>query len=123
MSLGIIIVTHTPEMAEGLARLLRHIAKSVPVTFAGGNSMGQIGTSMSQVQLAVNTNEATELLAFYDFGSARRNVELASAFSTKPIHLYDVALVEGAHTAAVGLQAGVDRAGLDKQLLALQVKA
>ena len=50
------------------------------------------------------------------------NLELASEFSEKTVHLYDVALIEGAYTAASLLQAGVSLAKVVEQLRPLKIK-
>lgn len=42
------------------------------------------------------------------------NLEMAGEFSTKPVHLYDTALIEGAYVAASLLQAGVDLPEIEK---------
>ena len=91
-------------------------------TFAGGTDDHEIGTSLAKITAALEDNSATEILAFYDLGSAKMNLEMASEFSTKPVHLYDTALVEGAYVSASLLQAGVDLPEIEKQLELLQIK-
>lgn len=122
MSLGILIVSHVAEITAGVQKLISQTAAQVPVTVAGGTDDGGVGTSVDKIQQAVAANKADELLAFYDLGSAKMNLEMAQEFSDKPIHLYDVALIEGAYTAAALLQAGVDRAEVEKQLKPLKIK-
>ena len=36
MTYGILIVSHVPEIASGLPKLLKQVAADVPITFAGG---------------------------------------------------------------------------------------
>ncbi|MFD0898631.1 PTS sugar transporter subunit IIA domain-containing protein [Loigolactobacillus binensis] len=122
MSLGVVVVAHVPEMATGLAKLLQNIAPSVAITAAGGNSVGALGTSMDQIEHAFKKNTAGELLVFYDFGSARRNIELAAAFGEKNIYIYDAAFTEGAYTAATLLAAGQDRAAINAAIQKLVIK-
>lgn len=122
MSLGILIVSHVAEITAGVQKLISQTAAQVPVTVAGGTDDGGVGTSVDKIQQAVAANKADELLAFYDLGSAKMNLEMAQEFSDKPIHLYDVALIEGAYTAVALLQAGVDRAEVEKQLKPLKIK-
>ena len=104
MSYGILIVSHVSQIAQGLPRLLAQVAPDVPLTYAGGTDDDGIGTSLEKISLALEENSASEILAFYDLGSAKMNLELASEFSEKTVHLYDVALIEGAYTAASLLQ-------------------
>ncbi|WP_342746078.1 hypothetical protein [Companilactobacillus nuruki] len=40
------------------------------------------------------------MLAFYDYGSSKMNLEMLLEMTDRKIHKYDVALVEGAYTAA-----------------------
>ncbi|WP_461213678.1 dihydroxyacetone kinase phosphoryl donor subunit DhaM [Lacticaseibacillus sp. GG6-2] len=122
MSLGIVIVSHVPEIANGVSRLLAQIAKDVPITQAGGTDEGGVGTSMEKIQAAFANNAATELLAFYDLGSAKMNLEMAMEFADKPVHLYDVALVEGAYTATTLAAADVALPDIEKQLEPLKIK-
>ncbi|MFC6171729.1 dihydroxyacetone kinase phosphoryl donor subunit DhaM [Loigolactobacillus jiayinensis] len=122
MSLGIIIVSHVDKIAAGVQTLISQVAADVSVTIAGGTDDGGVGTSVEKIQQAISDNKADEILAFYDLGSAKMNLELAQDFSDKPVHLYDVALVEGAYTAAALLQAGVDRTAVEAQLADLKIK-
>lgn len=122
MSLGMTLVSHVPEIAEGLPKLLNQVAKDVPITTAGGTNDGDIGTSMEKIMKAFDDNKADEILAFYDLGSAKMNLEMAMEMTDKKVHLYDVALVEGAYTAASLLQAGVDLEEVETQLKPLKIK-
>ena len=45
MSLGITLVSHVSDIANGLPKLLKQVAKDVPITTAGGTDDGRIGTS------------------------------------------------------------------------------
>lgn len=122
MSLGITLVSHVPEMAEGLPKLLSQVAGNVSITTAGGTNDGDIGTSMEKIMNAFDENKADEILAFYDLGSAKMNLEMAMEMSDKKVHLYDTAFVEGAYTAASLIQAGVGLEDIEKQLKPLVIK-
>lgn len=122
MSLGIALVSHVPELAEGLPKLLTQVAGDVSITTAGGTNDGGIGTSMDKIMKAFDDNKADEILAFYDLGSAKMNLEMAMEMTDKKIHLYDVAFVEGAYTAASLIQAGVSLEDIEMQLKPLTIK-
>lgn len=122
MSLGITLVSHVSDIAEGLPRLLKQVAKDVPITTAGGTNDGDIGTSMEKIMTAFSENDADEILAFYDLGSAKMNLEMAMEMSDKKVHLYNAAFIEGAYTAASLIQAGVSLDDIEKQLKPLIVK-
>lgn len=122
MSLGITLVSHSPKIVAGLSDLLNQVAKDVSITIAGGTEQNDIGTSMDKIMTAFEENKADEILAFYDLGSAKMNLEMAQEFASKKIHLYDVAFIEGAYTAATLLQAGVDLSTIEAQLAPLKIK-
>lgn len=122
-TLGILISSHVPTLAEGVVTLLKGSAPDVPITYAGGTDEGDIGASFEKIQAAVEANEGEEILAFYDLGSAMMTLQLVQEMSDKPIHLMDVALVEGAFSAAVLVQAGVPKDVILKQLEPLTIKA
>ena len=122
MTLGITIVSHVPDIAAGLPKLLTQVAADVPLTYAGGTDDGDIGTSMAKISQAFDDNAADEILAFYDLGSAKMNLEMAQEMSDKTIHLYDTALIEGAYTAASLLEAGVPLADVEEHLKPLKIK-
>ena len=122
MSLGITLVSHVSDIVEGLPKLLKQVAKDVPITTAGGTNDGDIGTSMEKIMTAFSENDADEILAFYDLGSAKMNLEMAMEMSDKKVHLYNAAFIEGAYTAASLIQAGVSLDDIEKQLKTLIVK-
>lgn len=122
MSLGLIVVSHSKHLAQGLVDLISEVAKDVPLTYVGGTEDGGIGTSFDQVLAIVEANTADRLLAFYDLGSARMNMELVADFSDKEILIQNVPVVEGAYTAAALLQAGADEAAILAQLAALEIE-
>ena len=122
MSLGITLVSHSPKIVAGLSDLLSQVAKDVSITIAGGTEQNDIGTSIDKIMTAFEENKADEILAFYDLGSAKMNLEMAQEFANKKIHLYDVAFIEGAYTAATLLQAGVDLSTIEAQLVPLKIK-
>lgn len=120
-ALGIILVSHSKNLAQGIADLIGEVAKDVAFTYVGGTEDGQIGTSFDQVQEIVDANPASELLAFYDLGSARLNLEMVADFSDKAIHIQNVPVVEGTYTAAALLQAGADQDVILAQLAELEI--
>ncbi|MGN5465588.1 dihydroxyacetone kinase phosphoryl donor subunit DhaM [Lactiplantibacillus plantarum] len=122
MSLGIVVVSHVLEIAAGIQRLLGQVAQDVSITIAGGTDDNQVGTSLTKITQAFDANHADELLAFYDLGSAKMNLEMAIEMSDKTVHLYDTALIESAYTAASLLQAAVPLADVEAQLAPLKIK-
>ncbi|WP_409043172.1 dihydroxyacetone kinase phosphoryl donor subunit DhaM [Latilactobacillus sakei] len=118
---GIIIISHVYEIAKGIERLLQEVAGDVPIKVIGGVDKTDIGTSFDTISELVNSHPSTNLLAFYDLGSAKMNLEMVQDFSDKNITVYDVPVVEGAYTAAALLQAGVTKEGVEEQLKEMQM--
>lgn len=120
--LGIVMVSHVPELVAGIARLLDEVAKDVSITFAGGTDDQEVGTSFAKIEEAFEQNKGEKILAFYDLGSAKMNLEMAMEMSDKEVVLYDTAFVESSYTAAALIQAGADFLAIDEQLQPLVVK-
>ncbi|WP_062532566.1 dihydroxyacetone kinase phosphoryl donor subunit DhaM [Jeotgalibaca dankookensis] len=118
---GIIIISHVYEIAEGINRLIQEVAGDVSIKVVGGLSKSEIGTSFDSILEAINENQVDNLLAFYDLGSAKMNLEMAKEMSDKSITIYDVPLVEGSYTAAALLQAGVSKDDIEQQLKEIQI--
>lgn len=119
--IGIIVVSHSKNIAQGVVDLISEVAKDVSITYVGGTEDGEIGTSFDQVQQIVEQNDKKTLLAFFDLGSAKMNLELVADFSEKNIIINSVPVVEGAYTAAALLQAGADLDSIQLQLAELTI--
>lgn len=122
ISRGIIIVSHVRSIAQGLEELIKQVAADVPLTIAGGSEDGGVGTSFDAISQALADNEADEILAFYDLGSAKMNLEMAMEMSDKTVDLSDAAFIEGAYSAASLLQAGAPISDIKEQLDQITVK-
>lgn len=120
--LGMIIVSHSRDLAQGLVNLISEVAKDISLTYVGGLEDGSIGTSFDQVEAIVSDNPADQILAFFDLGSARMNIEMVADFSDKEILIQQVPVVEGAYTAAALLQAGADLETILSQLDQLRIQ-
>lgn len=119
---GILLVSHVSDIADGLATLLGQVAADVTIKAAGGTEEGEVGTSFDKISAAVEGFEEDTILAFYDLGSAKMNLEMAIETTDKTITLYDTAFIESAYTAASLLQVDVPVEDIDKQLVELKVK-
>ncbi|MQS51767.1 dihydroxyacetone kinase phosphoryl donor subunit DhaM [Companilactobacillus mishanensis] len=100
MKYGIVIVSHSVKIAEGVKDLISEAAPSLSITVAGGTDENAIGSTLEKIQKAFDENIGDEILAFYDLGSSKMNLEMFMEMTDKVVHKYDVALVEGAYTAA-----------------------
>lgn len=118
---GIIIISHVYEIAKGINRLIQEVAGDVNIEVIGGLSETEIGTSFDSILEAVNNHPSDNLLAFYDLGSAKMNLDMVKELSDKTITIYDVPIVEGSYTAAALLQADVTQEAIEEQLKEIQI--
>ncbi|MEV7092380.1 dihydroxyacetone kinase phosphoryl donor subunit DhaM [Amycolatopsis sp. NPDC051045] len=112
MSVGIVLVSHSAKLAEGLAELAAQMAPDVTIRPAGGLSDGSIGTDYDEVVAATQRADSGDgVVLLYDLGSAQMTAELAVESLADPSAaiVADGPLVEGAIAAAVAAQAGRDR--------------
>ena len=119
---GILLISHVEEIANGLAKLIDQVASDVTIKTAGGTEDGDIGTSFDKINAVLAEFEEEKILAFYDLGSAKMNLEMAVEFSEKKVKLYETAFIEGAYVASFLLQADVELTEIEKQLEPLIVK-
>lgn len=120
---GIVLLSHSESLAVGLKQLLDEVAHDVVITTAGSTIDNMIGTSIDKIQEAIDSNPYSELLVFYDLGSAKMNLEIVVESSPKKIHVLDCAMVEGAYVAAAMLGAGLTLDAVMVELKPLMIKA
>lgn len=105
---GIVIVSHSAKLAEGVVDLARMMAKTAPVAPAGGLEDGSFGTSFEKISNAVDEVYSDDgVLILMDMGSAVMTAEMVmEAMEGRKIVLADCPVAEGAVTAAVGAESG-----------------
>lgn len=113
MKVGLVIVSHSDKLAEGLSELAGQMAPDVAIIAAGGTDDGGIGTSLEKVQAGIAQAEGGAGVAVLaDLGSAVMTAEMALEFlepdQRDRVRLADAPLVEGAVAAAVAAQTGQD---------------
>jgi len=119
---GILIVSHSAKLAEGLHDLLQEIVSQVPIHYVGGLETGEIGTTYDRIMEAAEASPADELYVFYDLGSAKMNLEMVQETLDKTLILSPAAMVEGAFVAATLIRANADLETIEKQLKPLSIK-
>ena len=115
MAVGLVFVSHSAQLAEGLRELAQQMASEVDIRAAGGTAEGGIGTSYDLIEAAVTQlrDADREVLILTDLGSATMTVEMLLEFhEDEPICFVDAPLVEGGIAAAVAAQQGVDLRGV-----------
>ncbi|MBS7576077.1 MULTISPECIES: dihydroxyacetone kinase phosphoryl donor subunit DhaM [unclassified Enterococcus] len=119
---GILIVSHVFEIAEGAKRLIEQVAAHVSVSTAGGLEDGSVGTSLERIQEAIDQNTSDTILAFYDLGSAKMNLEICSEMTDKKVYLFNAPIIEGAYSAAALAEVDVPISDICAQLQELEIK-
>lgn len=115
MSVGLVIVSHSAQLAAGVVELAAQMASDVTLVAAGGMDDGGIGTSLEKVMTALGTADSGDgVLVLGDLGSALMTAESAVEFLGNPagIVVADAPLVEGAVAAAVKAQGGASLAAV-----------
>ena len=109
---GLVLVSHSPQIAEGTAELVRQMAGEVEVAAVGGDAEGTFGTDTERIQGAIVGLGAEEVLVFMDLGSAVPSaetvLEMLSSERREQVRLVDAPFVEGAFAAGVVASAGAD---------------
>lgn len=109
---GMVLVSHSSQVAEGTAELVWSMAGEVEMAAVGGDADGSLGTDPDRIRLAIEGLEADEVLVFMDIGSAVLSSEtvlemLESEVAAK-VRLVDAPFVEGAFAAGVLASTGAD---------------
>lgn len=109
MSVGLVIVSHSAQLAAGVVELAAQMAPDVVLIPAGGMDDGGIGTSLDKVMTALGlADTGAGAVVLTDLGSAVMTAESALEFLGNPdsVRLANAPLVEGSIAAAVAAQSG-----------------
>ncbi|WP_433463391.1 dihydroxyacetone kinase phosphoryl donor subunit DhaM [Spirillospora sp. CA-128828] len=101
---GIVLVSHSAQLADGLADLVRQVApEEVPVQPAGGTDDGRIGTSYEKVRKAIAAaDRGAGVAVLADLGSSVLTTRAVLTDHSAPtVIMADAPFVEGAVAAAV----------------------
>ena len=106
MNVGVVIVSHSPKIAEGAAEMVRQmVGDAVPLAWTGGNAENGLGTDLPRILTAIRQVwSAAGVVILVDIGSAETNSEIAiemlEAEQRGSIVICNAPLVEGALMAA-----------------------
>lgn len=108
---GLVFVSHSAKIAEGLVELAGQMAPETALIAAGGTDDGRIGTSFDRVSAAIAEADAGHgVVVLCDLGSAILTAETALDFLDdevrERVRIVDAPIVEGGVAAAVAAQAG-----------------
>ena len=108
---GIVLVSHSEQLATGLRDLLLQVAGAdAPVEAAGGTADGRLGTSDARIRAAIKAvDRGAGVVVLTDLGSAVLTAKTVLAEEAREdLVLVDAPLVEGAVAAAVLATTGAD---------------
>lgn len=110
---GLVFVSHSTKIAEGLVDLARQMAPNTVLIPAGGTDEGGIGTSFTKVASGITAADAgAGVVVLCDLGSAILTAETALDFLDdvvqERVRIVDAPLVEGGVAAAVAAEIGGD---------------
>lgn len=109
-------MSHSAQLARGVAELAAQMAPDVELLAAGGSDDGGLGTSFELISAALADPPAAGIVVLYDLGSALLTTETALEFldsaDARRVEVVDAPLVEGALAAATAAQGGADRAAV-----------
>lgn len=119
---GIVVISHSEKIAEGLVEMALQMAPNAPIRAAGGTNDGRIGTDIGKISEAIKSVYSNDgVVILFDLGSAYMNAEMAIDFleddiDKEKIEIIDSALVEGVITASVESSIGSSREGIKEAL-------
>ena len=105
-NVGIVIVSHSPLVAQGTADMVRQmVGDEIPLSFCGGNPEGGLGTSVEKIMAAIDAAWSDRGVAvLVDLGGAETNSEMAiemlPAERQSKVVICNAPIVEGAVMAA-----------------------
>ena len=111
-NVGIVIVSHSPKVAEGAADMVRQIVgATVPLAWTGGNPAGGLGTDVGQILESIQRAWSDAGVAILvDLGGAETNSEMAIEMLDQgkrgKVVVCEAPIVEGALMAATESSGG-----------------
>lgn len=115
-NVGIVIVSHSPLIAEGAADMVRQmVGDEVPLAWCGGNPDGGLGTSVEAIIAAIDRAWSDRGVAILvDLGGAETNsemaVEMLEPHRAGKVVVCNAPIVEGAIMAATEASGGASLA-------------
>jgi len=111
-NVGIVIVSHSPDVARGTADMVRQmVGEKVPLAWCGGDPGGGLGTSVEAIAAAIQHAWSDKGVAILvDLGGAETNsemaVEMLDAEKQSKVVICNAPIVEGAVIAAAEAASG-----------------
>ncbi len=119
-NVGIVIVSHSPKVAEGAADMVRQmVGDDVPLAWTGGNPSGGLGTNFEAIAQAIDRAWSEAGVAILvDLGGAETNSEMAVEMLAEDrrarVVVCNAPVVEGAVIAATESSGGSSLAAVKR---------
>ncbi len=108
---GIVIVSHSKNLAESIVEFTGLMAGGAKVAAAGGTDDGSFGTSFQKIYEAIDSVYSEDgVIVLMDMGSAVMTTEMVlEAYGADNVVMADCPVVEGAVVATINAQAEMSR--------------
>ena len=119
---GIVIVSHSCNLAESIVEYTKLMAGDAVVAAAGGTDDEGFGTSFQKIYDAIDAVYSDEgVVILMDMGSAVMTTEMVlEAYGADNVVMVDCPIVESAVQATISAQVGVSREEIITELVELQ---
>jgi phosphoenolpyruvate---glycerone phosphotransferase subunit DhaM len=120
VSVGLVVVSHSAKVAEGVVELAGQMGKAVRTQPAGGTDDGGIGTDPTLIAEAITAaDEGDGVLVLVDLGSAVLSAQLAideliDEDTRGRVRIAEAPVVEGAVIAAIQASTGASLDDVDQ---------
>lgn len=109
---GLVLISHSARLAEGLRELVADMQPDLPVRAAGGMPDGRLGTSPDKIRQAIVEVDGPDgVLVLLDLGSAAMSAEIALDWLSEEqrgrVVISDAPFVEGAVLVAASAALGL----------------
>ena len=108
---GIVIVSHSKNLADSIAEYTTIMAAGAKVAAAGGTDDGSFGTSFEKIYQAIDSVYSDDgVILLMDMGSAVMTAEMVlEAYGSDKVVMADCPIVEGAVVATIDALGGMSR--------------
>lgn len=122
---GIVIVSHSCKLADGVLDATKIMADGCPVAIAGGTDDNEYGTSYEKIRNAIESVYSPDgVIVLVDMGSAVMTAEMViEDLGYDNVLLPDCPIAEGAIAASVSSLCGDDLETVKEQALSTKTEA
>lgn len=115
---GIVIVSHSENLAKSIVDLTKMMADGAKIAAAGGFGDGTFGTSYERIKAAIDSVYSEDgVIILMDMGSAVMTTEMVlEEYDSEKVRMVDAPIVESAVAASVSAMCGSDLATILEEI-------